>query len=238
MVIPPVPPWPSLAGLCVVVGGVTVTVSQAQAAVAVLSSSKSSAISALLRAAGNPLASCDWRAVAGPYLPAARAALAPTHRRGCGGRHVAAEAFCRGVAAACDAAVAAFITGAAASLSSDHRVAAEIAADAVACRRRKWAATARAQLAAASRRAAAACTATGCTRASACGTGSCPFASPQFAGAGVPAGPGSLRRPPGHSPGGSYGLSPALAAYLSQVPYVPAVTIRDSDFSSAASQAA
>src|SRR6266704_216784 len=79
--------WPALAGRQVEVGGVRVTCAQAAAAAEILIASRTSAIAPVLRAAGHPLAGCDYFAAAGPYLARARA-QPKTGRAGAAGRHV------------------------------------------------------------------------------------------------------------------------------------------------------
>lgn len=235
------PPWPGLAAALVTLGGVTVTLAEAAEAARVLRDSRSSAIAALLRAAGSPLASCDYWAAARPYLPAARLALEATHKRGCAGRHVAKTAFCEAVCAAVARAVASFLDDAVAALSADHRIAAEIAADAVACRRRELAQRARRQLLASVTGAVRQCQRSKgapCNRQAACGTGTCPFATPQFAGRDIPAGPGKRERPAGHVPGGTFSEVPALEAWLAAHPYRPSFTVSDGDLAYAGEQAA
>lgn len=123
------PLWPGLAGAGVVVGGVACTVAEAVEAAAVLSLSRTSAIFPVLTRARSPLASCDYRAAAAPYLGWAR--YAPrTGRAGAAGRHVAKVAFLDAIAAAVEDARQRDIAAALRSLGSDERYAAAIAASA------------------------------------------------------------------------------------------------------------
>lgn len=245
MKIPDVPAWPGLATAAISVGGVTCTVSDACTAAAVLASSRSSAIRSLLTAAGNPLAGCDYWAVARPYLAAARSVLSPTHQRGCAGRHVAKTAFCEALCAAVEQARAAFWRSAMAAFSRDERYAAAIAEEAVSVLRRKHARTAREQLRQAADAAMVMCRAAAgdfaCANAAACGTGSCRFADPRFTSLTVPAPSGRRARPANHASSGGHGTfseAAALAAWLEKHPYRPHISVRDADGCAAAEREA
>jgi hypothetical protein len=124
--------WPAVPSALVSVGGVTVTCGQALAAVAVLESSGASAIQAVLRAAGSPLAACDYHAVYRPGYERARQRLAVTGRSGARGRHVAKAAFGDAVRAAVAAAACDAFRRALGAIAADERYAMAIARDAVA----------------------------------------------------------------------------------------------------------
>jgi hypothetical protein len=113
----------------VVLGGVACTVAEAVSAAAVLSASRTSAIFPVLTRARSPLAACDYRAAAAPYLEWAR--YAPrTGRSGAAGRHVTKIAFLDAIAGEIEAARRRDIAAALRSLGSDERYAAAIAASA------------------------------------------------------------------------------------------------------------
>ena len=222
------------------VGGVTVTCRQAAAAVEVLAGSRTSAIAPVLRAAGSPLASCDYFAVAAPYLAWARA-RPKTGRAGAAGRHVTKEAFCRAVQRAVDAACRARLASAMRCMRADERYAAQIAADAVEVRRRNHAAAVRKAVDAEVAQAVSQCALTGlpCALESACGTGACRFAPAWLKTYGIPAAPGKSRRPFSHvEAGAGFSAAPVVAALLASQPYRPMVSVADSDSVSVAEAAA
>lgn len=227
------PPWPHLERELVAVGGVTVTCGQARAALLTLAGSRTSAIAPVLRAAGSPLASCDYFAVARPYLALARA-MPKTGRAGAAGRHVTKVAFALAVDAALGRVLAVRVDAAMACIRADERYAAQIAADAVEVHRREHATSVKARVEGEVAAAVTACAATGaaCALAVACGTGSCRFASPWLAAYDAPASPGRFRRPGGHhSPGhgnpAGFSPAPVIAAVLADLPYRPQVTVAD-----------
>jgi hypothetical protein len=194
-------PWPSLAGRFVIIGGVRVTYAEALRAADILADSRTSAIAPVLRAAGSPLAGCDYFAAAAPYLAAAR--LAPkTGRAGAAGRHVTKHAFTESVVLALLVAREQDLADADGAFAADERYAVAIARDAVAARERAYASGVRSAVRAAVTRAVAACGAAQglftCSAAMACGTGSCRFASPACRPVTVPAAPGRFTRPANH----------------------------------------
>jgi len=232
--------WPHMEAVPVVVGGATVTYSQAVHAVAVLSGSRTSAIAPVLRAAGNPLASCDYFAVAAPYLAWARTAP-KTGRAGAAGRHVTKDAFIRAVSAALDEARQSRTRSAMRCLRADERYAAQIAADAVEVRKREHAASVRRQAEDEVTRAVAQCALTSapCALESACGTGSCRFAPAWLRTYDIPAAPGKVKRPFAHMQAGAgFSAAPAIAAAIADAPYRPVVTVADSELVSVAEAAA
>lgn len=123
------PLWPGLSDAPVVLGGVAVTVAEAVRAAAVLSASRTSAVHPVLARAGSPLAACDYRAVAAPFLPSHRQ-RSLTGRSGAAGRHLVKDAFIDAVAAAVEDARRRDIDLALRTLGSDERYAAAIAASA------------------------------------------------------------------------------------------------------------
>lgn len=222
------------------VGGVTVTCRQAAAAVEVLAGSRTSAIAPVLRAAGNPLASCDYFTAAAPYLAWARTAP-KTGRAGAAGRHVTKEAFCRAVRCALEDARSARLASAMRCMRADERYAAQIASDAVEVRKRDHAAAVKKAVEAEVSHAVAQCALTGaaCALESACGTGSCAFAPSWLAPYGIPAAPGKSRRPSAHEQAGAgFSAAPVVSAVLADQPYRPMVTVRDHDVVSVAEAAA
>lgn len=241
MRVPAVPAIAGLAAFPVTVGGVTCTAAQAADAARVLSESKSSAIRALLRGAGSPLAECDYWAAAGPYLSAAKAQIAPTGQRGCAGRHVAKTAFCEAVCAAVEGARPRFQAAAVSAFARDSRYAAQMAADAVDIRRKAHAARCRDLLRKAVDDAVRSCRSRAgeftCALEAACGTGACPFAAAPFTGFDVPAAPGRRPRPANHG-GPSFSEAAALAAWLDAAPYRPRYTVTDADQAVAADEVA
>lgn len=213
------------------VGGVTVTWSQAAAAIEVLAGSRTSAIAPVLRAAGNPLASCDYFSVAAPHLAWARS-RPKTGRAGAAGRHVTKEAFCRAVRCALDDAASARLASAMRCMRADERYAAQIAADAVEVRKREHATAIRKAVEGEVAHAVAQCALTGraCALESACGTGSCAFAPGWLKGYAMPAGPGKSKRPFSHiEAGAGFSAGPVVTAVLADQPYRPMVTVRDTE---------
>lgn len=230
--------WPPVARSVVLVGGVTVSYADAESAAATLALSRTSAIAPVLRAAGNPLASCDYFGAAAPYLKAARAAP-KTGRAGAAGRHVTKNAFCEAITAALARARRAYDAVALAAFASDERYAASIAADAVDLKRREHASTVRRAAEGEIARAIAACALTGgpCGLDTPCGTGKCAFAPDWLSEVRVPATPGGrLHRPPSHIDAGSAfsaagAISEAVADACSR--FRPQVTVRDADAAAA-----
>lgn len=223
--------WPALAARQVEVGGVRVTCAQAAAAAEILIASRTSAIAPVLRAAGHPLAGCDYFAAARPYLARARA-QPKTGRAGAAGRHVTKHAFLAAVTVALSAAREHELAGWRSALATDERYAAAIARDAVAARQRAHAAGIRSALRAAVARAVAACGASAgqftCTEEAACGTGACRFAQPAYQDLTAPAVPGKTIRPANHAEAGT-GFSEAAAAaeLAAAVPWRAGVPVSD-----------
>jgi hypothetical protein len=199
-------PWPSLAAREVTVGGTRVTFAEALRGAEILRDSRTSAIAPVLRAAGSPLASCDYFAAAAPYLAAAR--LAPkTGRAGAAGRHVTKNAFIESVVMACLLAREQEMADALAAFGSDERYAVAIARAATEARERAYAAGVRSAVRSAVTRAVAACGAVAgqfsCSARTACGTGGCRFSSPAYRPVTAPAdAPGRFTRPVNHVQGG------------------------------------
>jgi hypothetical protein len=206
--------WPSLAARPVRIGGVTVSYAEAARCQPVLAASRTSAIAPVLRAAGSPLADCDYFGAAAPYLAAARQ-LPKTGRIGAAGRHVTKHAFLAAIDAALAAARAAELASWEAALATDERYAAAIARDAVALRQRAHAAGIRSAVRSAVTRAVIACNARrgefSCDEPGACGTGGCRFAAAAYAALDAPAGPGRIIRPHNHASRGT-GFSADAAA--------------------------
>lgn len=194
-------PWPSLAASRVTVGGSEVSYADALAAVEILLLSSTSAIAPVLRAAGNPLAGCDYFGAARPYMAAARMA-AKTGRIGAAGRHITKNAFAEAVQRELSAARAAELSAALSAFRNDERYAVAIACEAVSLRERAYAAGVRSSVRAAVSRAVAACGAQegsfSCSSRTACGTGSCRFASPAHRVVSAVAAPGRFTRPANH----------------------------------------
>lgn len=207
-------PWPSLASRGVTVGGTRVPFAEALRAAEILRDSRTSAIAPVLRAAGSPLAGCDYFAAAAPYLAAARAAP-KTGRAGAAGRHVTKNAFLEAVAVACALAREEDLAGGLEAFTSDERYAVAIARAAVDARERAYVAGVRSAVRSAVTRAVAACGATAgqftCSAVTACGTGSCRFAVPAYRAAAAPAAPGRFTRPANHTHAGR-GFTEAGAA--------------------------
>jgi hypothetical protein len=223
--------WPALAARQVEVGGVRVTCAQAAAAAEILIASRTSAIAPVLRAAGHPLACCDYFAAARPHLARARA-QPKTGRAGAAGRHVTKWAFLAAVSAALSAARERELDSWRSALATDERYAAAIARDAVALRQRAHAAGIRSALRAAVARAVSACSAAAgqftCTEASACGTGQCRLAQPAYRGISVPAGPGRITRPGNHEQAGTgFSEAEAAAELAAAVPWRAGVPVSD-----------
>lgn len=223
--------WPALAARQVEVGGVTVTCAEAARAVEILASSRTSAIAPVLRAAGSPLALCDYFAEAAPWIARARA-QPKTGRIGAAGRHVTKWAFTASVTAKLARARAAELAAWQGALATDERYAAAIARDAVAARQRGHAAGIRSVLRAAVNRAVAACGADAgqftCTETSACGTGACRFAQLAYRRITVEAGPGKLARPYHHASAGQGFSADEAAAQLTElVPWRAGVPVSD-----------
>jgi hypothetical protein len=211
------PPWPSLMARSVVIGGVTVAFADAEAAVEILVVSRTSAIMPVLRAAGNPLAGCDYFGVSAPYVEWAK--YAPkTGRVGAGGRHVTKVAFVFALQHALEQARREEVAAGIAAFAADERYAVAIAREAVGVRERARAAGVRAAARAAAVRAVSACCDQPgeftCAERSACGSGGCRFAAPAYRLAAAPAGPGRFTRPPNHVRAGSSFTESASAAQV------------------------
>lgn len=112
------------------VGGITVTCEQALLACDVLLVNGACAIKAVLAAAGNPLAECDYHAVYRPGWEAAKAELAQTGRPGAAGRHLAKHAFAAAVRAQVAQAACDSVRDALDAFARDERYASAIAQDA------------------------------------------------------------------------------------------------------------
>jgi hypothetical protein len=234
--------WPGLGERVVVIGGVRVRFREAEQAIAVLAGSRTSAIAPVLKAAGSPLAVCDYFAAATPYLAAARSAP-KTGRIGAAGRHVTKNAFIDAVNTALAEARSAELAAAIAAFRTDERYAVLIAREAVAVRVRAHAAGYRSAVQSAAARATAACAAlTGqftCSAATACGTGSCRFAPAEYRQVTVPATAGRFPRPANHVVAGSgFDGSTAAAELADLVPYRVGVLVRDYDEGHARDEAA
>lgn len=238
--------WPFLKGRPVTIGGLTVTCAQAETALAVLSRSGGVMVAQVLRAAGSPLADCDYRAAADSFCaPAARVPSSRTSRRGAAGRPVTKAAFMSAIAAALDAALAgepalhyaADIKAARRAFGADAGYAAAMARAAVDVSAREHLAGLRASLARGAAAAVSACAERrgefACAETSACGTGGCRFAAGLLSTLRVPAGPGRLPRPANHTPGG-FGLGPATAALAAAVPFTVGVRVHAADTARAA----
>jgi hypothetical protein len=208
------PPWPSLAARKVTVGGTVVSFAEALRAAEILRDSRTSAIMPVLRAAGSPLASCDYFAAAAPYLAAALAAP-KTGRAGAAGRHVTKNAFLEAVGLALSVAREQDVAAAIDAFGSDERYAVAIARAATEARERAYLAGVRSAVRSAVARAVAACGAAAgqfsCSAQTACGTGACRFAVPAYQSATVVAAPGRFTRPANHVDAGR-GFTEAGAA--------------------------
>ncbi len=223
-------------------GGVAVTFAEALRAVEILRGSRTSAIAPVLRAAGSPLAGCDYFGAAAPFLPAAR--LAPkTGRAGAAGRHVTKNAFTQSVMLTLAVAREQDLTGALAVFGSDERYAVAIARAATEARERAYTAGVRSAVRSAVARAVAACgLAAGqfsCDARTACGTGSCRFSSPAYRTAISPAAPGRFTRPANHvDAGGMFTEAGAAAEIAARGSYGQGVQVWDTDALAAGDKAA
>lgn len=230
-------PWPGLPDRRVIVGGVTVTCADVIRASEILILSRTSAIAPVLRAAGSPLASCDYFAVAAPYTGQARRAP-KTGRAGAAGRHVTKNAFLMALRDVLAAARAAETAEAMAAFAADERYAVAMARDAVEAREQAYAAGMRSALRAAVGRALEACARHGgefrCAASTACGTGGCQFAAPPYLGVTAPAGPGRYVRPANHVRAGETFSEASAAVQLTGPGHRAAVEVWDSDAISAA----
>ena len=185
----------------------------------------------VLRAAGSPLADCDYFAVAAPHLAAARR-LPKTGRIGAAGRHVTKIAFLAAVEQVLARALEAELASWASALATDERYAAAIARDAVTIRQRAHAAGIRSAVRSAVARAVSACNARRgeftCSESSACGTGSCRFAAAPYAALDAPAPPGRVIRPWNHASSGEGFSADAAADQLAQLrPWRAGVPVAD-----------
>lgn len=235
-------PWPSLAACEVTVGGVCVTFAEALRAAEILRDSRTSAIAPVLRSAGSPLASCDYFGAAAPYLEAAKAAP-KTGRAGAAGRHVTKNAFLDAIAAACTLAREQDVAGALTAFGSDERYAVAIAHAATEARERAYASGVRSAVRSAVTRAVAACGAVAgqfsCSAVTACGTGSCRFASPAYRLVAVPAASGRFARPANHVRAGQLFTEAGAAAEVAAGgSYSAGVQVWDADALAAGDKAA
>lgn len=235
-------PWPSLSDRLVTVGGVPVTYSDALEAAGILAASRTSAIEPVLRAAGSPLARCDYLGAAAPYLFLARQAP-KTGRIGAAGRHVTKDAFLRAVAFALQVAREEDLGLALGAFAADERYAVAIARDAVALRERAYVAGVRSAVRSAVTRAVAACSAASgqftCSAVTACGTGSCRLAAPGYRLVTVPAAAGRMIRPANHVAAGTGFTEAGAAAQVAAAGSSRGgVLVQDCDALGAGSQAA
>lgn len=235
-------PWPSLAVREVTVGGLPVSFSEAMRAAEILRDSRTSAIMPVLRAAGNPLAACDYFSAAAPYLEAARAAP-KTGRAGAAGRHVTKNAFLEAIAMACALAREQEVADALAAFASDERYAVAIARAATEARERAYLTGVRSAVRSAVTRAVAACGACAglftCSAVTACGTGACRFASPAYRPATTPAAPGRFTRPANHVHAGQpFTEAGAAAEIAARGGYSAGVQVWDTDALAAGDKAA
>lgn len=233
--------WPALAARPVTIGGLTVTCAQADYALAVLAASGGVMVAQVLRAAGSPLADCDYLAASRPFRTDPR--NGPSRGRGAAGRPATRAAFMSAITAALDAALgaepalhyAADIRAARRAFAADAGYAAAMARAAVEVAARGHLAVLRASLAQGCHQAVSACEARRgeftCTETAACGTGGCRFAAGPASGLRVPAGPGRQPRPANHASSGQpgFGLGPATAALSAAVPYVAGVRVAAAD---------
>lgn len=234
-------PWPALAARAVVIGGVTVTFAEAVRTVQVLTASRTSAIAPVLRAAGCPLAACDYFAAAAPYLAAERR-VPKTGRAGAAGRHVTKNAFIESVAVALALARAQEMDLAVSAFAADERYATAIAREAVAARERAYASGVRSSVRTAVARAVAACGAAAgpftCSARTACGTGSCRFAAPAHRAVTAVAEPGRFIRPGHHvNAGQGFTEAGAVAELAASGSYQAGVQVWDADALAAAEPA-
>lgn len=229
--------WPGLLSRWVTVGGVTVTCADAIRAGEILSRSRTSAIAPVLRAAGSPLASCDYFAAAAPYTGQARRAP-KTGRAGAAGRHVAKNAFLAALQAALASARDAETAEAMAAFAADERYATAMARDAVEARELAYAGGLRSALRSAVARAVTDCAAHSgefrCAAATACGTGACRFAAPPYAGVTALAGPGRYVRPENHVRAGETFSEASAAVELTAPGHRASVQVWDADAITAA----
>ena len=229
--------WPGLLARWVSVGGVTVTCADIITAAGILAASRTSAIAPVLRAAGSPLASCDYFAVAAPYTGQARRAP-KTGRSGAAGRHVTKNAFLMALGDVLASARDAETREAMAAFAADERYATAMARDAVDAREQAYASGMASVLRSAAARAVADCGAHAgqfrCAAATACGTGSCRFAAPPYAGVTAPAGPGRYVRPVNHVRAGETFSEASATAELTAPGRRARVTVWDAEAVSAA----
>jgi hypothetical protein len=229
--------WPGLPARRTEVGGVTVTCADIVRASEILILSRTSAIAPVLRAAGSPLAACDYFAAAAPYIEQARRAP-KTGRAGAAGRHVTKNAFLDALRAALVSARTAETAEAMAAFAADERYATAMARDAVDARARAYDAAVRSALRAAVGRAVEACTAHPglfrCAAATACGTGSCRFAAPPYLAVSAPAGPGRYVRPANHVRAGETFSEASAAVELTSPGPGRSIEVWDADTISAA----
>lgn len=217
----------------VAVGGVSVDYAEAERAVEILASSRSSVVMPSLRAAGCALAGCDYFAAAAPYVEWAR--YAPrTGRAGAAGRHVTKVAFIAAVERALETAREQEVAAALLAFGTDERYAVAIARAAVEVRERARAAGVRSSVRAAVLRALAACGERAgefsCDEDTACGTGACRFASPSLRLAVSVAGPGRFARPANHVRAGTSFTEAAQAAeVLAAGEHADGVQVYDDD---------
>jgi len=226
--------WQHMEPVPVTVGGVTVTCAEAIEALDVLASSRTSAIAPVLRAAGSPLAECNYFGAAAPWVSWAKS-MPKTGRAGAAGRHVTKDAFCRAVTEALDEAGSARVASAMRCMRADERYAAQIAADAVEVRKKEHAAGIKKAVEGEVAHAVAQCALTGepCALENACGTGACRFAPAWLKPYDIPAAPGKSKRPFGHmdnmAAGAGFSVASVITAVLADQPYRPMVSVSDSD---------
>jgi hypothetical protein len=215
----------------VIVGGVAVTIQQAEEALEVLRASSGMMVRQPLQRAGSPLAACDYHAASAPFRQ--RPADVAARGRGAAGRHLTKPAFVLAVesllaeersreqrAAELESAVARLavpvpreqVEEALAAFTADHSYAVTIAGAAVAVLRKRHVAVLRSSLRLAAREAVTACERSSgefrCAAAAPCGTGDCRLARGVLTGLAIPeeaAGPRSmtLSRPPNHVAAGT-----------------------------------
>jgi hypothetical protein len=225
--------WPALAERRVTVGGVEVSYAEAERAAGILAATASSVIQPSLRTAGSPLAGCDYFAAAAPYIEQCRY-WPRTGRIGAAGRHVTKTAFIIAVEAALEAAREREIAAALDAFARDERYAAAMAREAVGVRERARAAGVRSSVRAAVHRALALCGERPgeftCDEDTACGSGSCRFASPALRLAVAVAGPGKFTRPANHVRAGlSFTESAQAAEVLAAGGLAEGVKVFDDD---------
>jgi hypothetical protein len=188
---------------------------------------------------GNPLARCDYHAVAAPYLQLFRAVLGSPAGRGAAGRPSTKAAFCHGLGlileqARLDAHAARFqaaIRSARSAFGTDHSYAAAMATAAVTVRRKRHTAGLRDLLRAAGTQAAAQCAREPgtCQSLTPCGTGTCVFASGVLTQVTTSSPEGRTRRPARHRGAPMFSPDAALPELERLIPFVIGRPVSDSD---------